>query len=583
LLKTRLLMKKYLTIIALAYSSFSIAQSVYAPLDNDYYDLIDRMDIKSGSSGNIFTSVKPYLRKDIAHFADKLAKDTSLHLSKVDKQELEYLQNDNWEWSNNSDSGKSKHKFIGPLYRKKNAFYDIYKKDFQLQVNPVACFTYGREDDPLELPAQRSVYLNTRGLELRGSIDNKVGFYTFITDNQALFPEYVDDRIAATSAVPGEGYWKVFKTNGYDFYDAKGYIDFNFTKHISTQFGQDNNFIGDGYRSLMLSNYSGNYLFWKVDTKVWRLEYVNVFAEMVADNLNDATADANYPRKYMALHYLTLHVTKNFDIGAFESITFGNTDTIHNRGFDLNYLNPIIFYNAVENGLGAPDKDHIGFNFKWNFLHHFSLYGSALLDEFNLDEILKHNGWWGNKQAFQVGAKYIDVFGIHNLDGQVEFNMVPPYTYTHFSFLPTTDPKYVDYSYFANYSNYDQPLADPNGANFYEGIGILKLHATRKLSFIGKLFYTIIGLDSAGKDFGSNVMTDYNKRVSEYGNFIGQGAKTTIVYISGTISYQIAHNMFIDLTAIIRSEKSIYTPYNSNDKIASVSFRWNIAQRLQEF
>ena len=406
-----------------------------------------------------------------------------------------------------------------------------------MQVNPVLDISLGREDDPLELGAQRNDYISTRGAEFRGIIDNKVGFYTFLTDNQALFPQYVDDKIAATSAVPGEGYWKPFKVTGYDFYDARGYIDFNFTKHISTQFGQDRNFIGDGYRSLMLSDYSPSYLFWKVDTKVWKLEYVNIFGEMVADNLGGATADYNYPRKYMALHYLSVHILRNLDVGAFECVTFGNTDTIHNRGFDLNYLNPIIFYNAVENGLGAPDKDHIGFNFKWNFLHHISVYGSALLDEFNLDEILKHNGWWGNKQAFQLGAKYVDLFGIHNLDGQVEFNMVPPYTYTHFSFVPTTSPTYVDYSYFANYSNNDQPLADPNGANFYEGIGILKLHATRQLWLTGKLFYTIIGLDSGKQDYGSNIMIDYNKRVSEYGNFIGQGEKTTILYVSGTITY----------------------------------------------
>jgi hypothetical protein len=281
----------------------------------------------------------------------------------------------------------------------------------------------------------------------------------------------------------------------------------------------------------------------------------------------------------MALHYLTYHFTKNFDVGLFESITFGNTDSIHNRGFDAYYLNPLIFYNAVENGLGAPDKDHIGFNFKWNFLHHFSLYGTVLLDEFDLPEVLAHTGWWGNKQAFQVGAKYIDIFGIHNLDGQLEFNVVPPYTYTHFSYSSKTD-----FSYFANYSNYDQPLADPNGANFYEGIGILRFQPLRALTLTGKLIVTEIGLDTAGgKDYGSNIMINYNERASDYGNFIGQGAKTTIVFISGTATIQIKHNMFLDFTAIIRKESSIYKAYTNNDEVISAAFRWNIAKRLQEF
>jgi len=566
-------------------ASVSFAQSVYAPLDKDYYDLIDRMDIKA-NSGNIFTSVKPYLRKDIARLADTLIKDSSFHFSNTDIRDLKYLQNDNWEWSRSADSGNSKKPILKYLYQKKNDFYAVNTKYFQLQLNPVAYFTYGKESDPLEGISSRTDYLNTRGAEIRGSIDGKVGFYSLVTDNQALFPQYVDDRIAATGAIPGEGYWKTFKKNGYDFYSVNGYIDFNITRHISTQFGQGTNFIGDGYRSLMLSDYSGNYLFWKIDTKVWKFEYINLYGEMVADNLDHYTGDINYPRKYMALHYLVFHVLKNFDIGAFENITFGNTDSVHNRGYDLYYLNPIIFYNAVENGLGAPDKDHIGINWKWNFLHHFSFYGTIFLDEFSLDQITAGTGWWGNKQAGQLGLKYVDVFGIHNLDMQLEGNIVPPYTYTHFSYSTTKN-----YSYYSNYTNDDQSLADPMGANFYEAIAILKYQPTFRLTLTGKLIYTLIGLDSAGADYGSapgqnwgsNVMLDYNTRMHDYGNFIGQGARTTIEYLSFGATYQVTHNMFIDLTAIHRVENSKLSYYNSDDNIFSLSFRWNIAKRLQEF
>jgi hypothetical protein len=421
-------------------------------------------------------------------------------------------------------------------------------------------------------------------------IDNKVGFYTFLTDNQAVFPQYVNNKITATKAIPGEGFWGSFKGNGYDFYTVNGYVDFNFTKHISTQFGQDKNIIGDGYRSLMLSDNSSNYLFWKVDTKVWKFEYVNIFAQMTADILGtQPQGDVFYPRKYMALHYLTLNLTKKFNIGLFECITFGNTDTINNRRFDFSYLNPIIFYKAVENGMGAPDKDHIGLCFKWNFLHHFSLYGTAFLDEFNINEIRARTGWWGNKQAAQFGLKCIDIAGIRNLDLQLEGNVVPPYTYATYSYSKVTN-----YSYYANYTNYQQPLADPNGANFYEGIAMLKFQPFYKFSFTGKMFYTITGLDTitslnainkAIYSYGSNIMLSNTKppRVSDYGNYITQGVRTTILYLSFTTTYQLAHNMFIDLTAIYRSEKSQLAIYNSNDKSVLVSFRWNIAKRLQEF
>lgn len=559
--------------------SASSAQSVYAPLDNDYYYLIDRLDIQGGR-GNIFTSVKPYLRKDIAQMADSALKDTGRlqrRMSKVDRLNLQYLQHDNWEWSHNKDSGNSKKKLIWGLYKKRNDLYAVDTKSFMLQVNPVLDLSVG-DDHAI---TDNSTYINTRGAELRGAIDNKVGFYAFLTDNQAAFPEYVSKHIATTNTVPGQGFWEPYGTNGYDFYTARGYVDFNLTRHISTQFGQDANFMGDGYRSLMLSDYSGNYLFWKVDTKIWKFDYVNVFAQMTSDIIGaPPQGDVDYPHKYMALHYLSYSFSNKFNMGVFECITFGNTDTIHNRGYDLNYLNPIIFYKAVENGLGAPDKDHIGMNWKWNFLSHCSLYGSVLLDEFNIGEIRANTGWWGNKQAGQIGLKYIDIFGIHNLDLQFEENIVPPYTYATYSFPGTVG----NYSYFGNYTNYMQPLADPLVANFYESIAILRFQPCYKFTFTGKLFYTVIGLDSAGKgNYGSNVMLSNTTRVSSYGNYISQGARTAIEYVSLTGTYQLAHNMFVDLGVIMRKQSSKTSFYNETDNSVFVSFRWNIAQRLQEF
>ncbi|HVA97994.1 MAG TPA: hypothetical protein VNG53_03790 [Bacteroidia bacterium] len=578
-------MKKNLLLLFVFSCSIAFSQSVYAPLNNDYNSLIDRYEIKSGTFANdIFTSVKPYLRNDVAQFADKLSADSALKFSSVDKRNLNYLRDDNWEWSNIKDSGNTKRAILKIIYQKKNAFFEYNSNGLQFQLNPVACFSYGKDMETIPTSINTSNYINSRGFEVRGTIDNKIGFYTFLTDNQAAFPTYMDNRIAETNGLPGEGFWKQFGKNGYDFFSASGYIDFHVTKHIVTQFGQGSNIIGNGYRSLELSNFSPNYLFLKVDTKFGKFDYVNIFAQMVAEELTTSNGsplgDVNYPRKYMALHYLTYNITKNLNIGAFENITFGNTDTINNRQYELNYLNPIIFYKAIENGLGAPDKDHIGFDIKWNFLHHFSLYGTVFLDEFNIDQIRANTGWWANKQAGQIGLKYIDVAGIKNLDLQLEANIVPPYTYTHFSYSNAPNNYYAN---FANYSNYNQTLADPNGANFKEFIGILKYQPFYRFTFTGKLFYTQIGLDKNGQDYGSNILLNSNNRVSNYGNFIGQGAKTTIVYGSFTTTYQLMHNMFLDLTLIMRNENSSLSSYNMKDNIGSFTFRWNIAQRLNEF
>ncbi|HXB38902.1 MAG TPA: hypothetical protein VNZ49_00075 [Bacteroidia bacterium] len=567
-------MKKLVLIFFLFNLPGLIAQSVYAPLNSDYSYLLDRYEIKSNNNaGNrIFSSVKPCLRKDIAQLADTLLQDSSALFSRVDKFNLQYLQNDNWDYSKSERAGNTEKRFLKIFYEKRNALYQFRNKDFEVQFNPVVYASYGKEQG-----SSNTEYVNTRGIELRGAINKKIGFYTFMTDNQAVFPLYVQTKIDSLQAVPGEGFWKTFKKDGVDFFTAKGYFTFNICKSINVQFGHDKNFIGNGYRSLFLSDFSSNYLFLKINTNVWKFQYTNIFAKLNPFNGNDNAL--YHPNKYMALHYLSLNLTKKFTIGLFESITFGNTDSVQNRRFELNYLNPVIFYKSIEDNSGSPDKAHVGFDLKWNFLKHFSFYSQLFIDEFIFEEaVTKNKGWWGNKQALQVGLKYIDVFGVRNLDIQLEVNAVRPYTYTHFSFS-----KYTNYSNFTNYTNYQQPLAHPLGANFYEYIGILRYQPFKRISLTAKMFYTVIGLDDPGKNWGSNIFLDYTTRQKEYGNALAQGIKTNIIYTDFTVSCHMKHNLFLDFKVIIRKQISESVLLNNNTNFLSAAFRWNIPQRMNEY
>jgi hypothetical protein len=558
--------------------SFSVAaQSDFTPLNSDYNYLIDRYDIKSDNNvgNNIYTGMKPYLRKDVAQLADTLLSRDSTHLfSKDDNTNLNYLKNDNWEWSKDPNAGNSNSPFLKYLYEKKNDFYEHTDPDFQLQINPVLYFGVGKEQ-----AANYDDYINTRGVEARGMIDQKVGFYTYLSDNQAVFPIYVQNKIISLGkALPGEGQFDTFGTHGVDYFEARGYITFNVTKHINIQFGHDKNFIGNGYRSLFLSDFSSNYVFLKITTRVWKIDYTNIFAKLAPFEGSDSSVyDGN---KFMSLTYLSMKITRKLTIGLFENVTFGNEDSLQKRTFDLNYLDPVIFAKYAEQNAGTTDKVHLGFDWKWNFLRHFSLYGQVFIDDFLLHPLLADQGSWVNKQAFQNGIKYIDVAGIKNLDLQLESNIVKPYTYTHSSFS-----QYTNYANFSNYTNYQQPLAHPDGANFYEFITIIRYQPAAKIYLTAKSFYTTIGLDKPGTDssWGSNIFINYFDHYRDLGNYIAQGYKTTIAYLSGTITYEVKHNVFIDLNAIYRNESSQLSVYNSNTKYVGIAFRWNIAQRLDEY
>ncbi len=523
-----------------------LAQETYIPLHTYSYHLLDRREILSGNiSSNFHTSLKPYSRKDVAEEQNlfntgEFDTPKQIYNTLYLKREADLID---------SDSSMSQRSIISQIYKDQHAFIEIDKPDFFLILNPVLYLQIGKENNNNSLK-----YINTRGLELRGSIDEKIGYYAFVGENQAVFPEYVAERIERDQAVPGQGFYKSFKTDGYDFFTARGYITFPISKHIRLQFGHDKTFIGNGYRSLILSDFSNNYLFLKFNTKIWRFNYQNLYTSLVRNY--DRGGDRRLPVKYMSLHHLSINLTNWLNLGMFESIVSGQ--------LDANYLNPIIFYRAIEQNLGSPDNALLGFEYKANFLKHFSHYGQLVVDEFNFNNFRDSSGWWGNKYGFQFGLKYIDVAGINNLDMQLEYNIVRPYTYT-----------FRDSS--ADYTHYNQQLAHPFGANFQEYICILKYQIAPKILVTGKAIIAEKGIDTAdATNWGGNIFLPYTTRESEYNNQIGQGVKQNIFIADLTASYQWKHNMFFELRYIRRNEK--INVKQSATNFVALAFRMNIAQ-----
>jgi len=543
------------------------AQSTNIPLDQDYYHLIQRYEIKSGQFAPTFHSnIKPYRRSDVASFVDTLYASHQEN-SRVDQFNLRYLANDNWEWSENENNASNKPLFKA-LYKNTSDLYHVDSKDFDLHISPVFHFGYGIEK------GQDNLFTNSRGLVIRGMISKKVGFYTYLVENQMRFPRYVRDWINDDRfVVPGEGFWKSFKDNGVDFFTARGYISFDAAKFINFQFGHDKQFIGNGYRSLVLSDFSNNHLFLKINTNVWRLHYSFMVSEMRADAFGTSGGSSSlidYPKKYLAFHRIGVNVTDNFNLGIFESIAFGQEDVSTGTSFELDYLNPIIFYRAIEQSGGSQDNALFGADVTWNFLNRFSLYGQVVLDEFLLKEVKSGDGWWGNKIAYQLGLKYIDVFGINNLDLQLEGNISRPYTYAH-------------KTNFTSFSHYKQALAHPLGANFKEFIAIAHYQPIPKLRLSGKLVLANYGADTDSTNWGANILKSYDDREMDFNNKIGQGVGTDLFFFDFTASYQLKHNLFLDFNQVFRTLDSELPERNMDNTVTSFSIRLNMARREHVF
>ena len=131
--------------------------------------------------------------------------------------------------------------------------------------------------------------------------------------------------------------------------------------YFNFQLGHDKNFIGEGYRSMILGQCL-LYPFLKINTSVWRIRYMNLYTQFT-DAINGADSIIRVTRKWGSFHYLSFDSRDWAQIGLFEGIIWPNNDSHPHRGFDPNYLNPIIFP-AGGIWCGSPDNALMGLNLK---------------------------------------------------------------------------------------------------------------------------------------------------------------------------------------------------------------------------
>ena len=274
--------------------------------------------------------------------------------------------------------------------------------------------------------------------------------------------------------------------------------------------------MGDGYRSLLLSDGASPYPYVKMNTTFWKIKYTNLYT-WLKDVRPEVTADRTYATKFAASHYLSLNVTKHWNIGLFESVIWTNKN---NRGFDMSFVNPIIFYRSVEFASSARSGNAmLGLTSKYKWNNQITFYGQFLLDEFSLSDVKAGQKSWKNKFGIQMGAKYFNAFNIKNLLLQAEYNIVRPYVYSHSEAI-------------TNYGHNNQSLGHQWGGNFKELVAIARYHNGRYYAD-AKLIIGIRGLDFNNAtdtyNYGSDIYRSYNEsRPYETGVVVGQGNKTNV-------------------------------------------------------
>lgn len=429
----------------------------------------------------------------------------------------------------NSYNTLSNSKFINKITNKN--LIKLNGEKFTLSIDPI--INTGITLEKNELTSQ-TLNETSFGLNLNSSLGKKwSGQVAFLAD-YSKYPSHIDALVQSKNISPGYDYSK----NGQAFF-GQGNITFTADDNFTFQLGYGKNFIGDGYRSLFLSDHANSYPYLKVTANIWKLKYMALYTNY--QDIRGSNGNINdYFQKLSTAHYLSLNITKWWNIGLFESIIWQAQEDEFYRGYDINYINPVIFLRPTEYSQGSSDNALLGGSMKFKIKRNNILYSQLILDEFKLNEMQAGTGWWANKYGYQFGLKSYNFLWIKNLMLQLEYNMVRPFTYTH-SYSPT------NISTLQNYAHFNSPLAHPLGANFNEAMASLTYHNKRWV-FEGITTLAKVGLDTnSSTSVGQDVYIPNNNRplnpatgkVIDYGYFTTNGLTTDIINSTVKISYVI--------------------------------------------
>ncbi len=512
-------LNEYENLVKLPYENEEYTSQINIPLSHHNYSLFDPALNRVGLNNH--TAQKPFVYSEVNRYYNFEAENDKIL--------------------------KNKSSWFGRKFWNEH-MVTIKGKGYWITLDPGVDLQVGKDTD-----TKIDTYNNTRLIYTQGGIGKNFNFFAVIYESQGRFADYFNRFAEARkpdggnpAIIPARGIAKEFKTDSYDYPVATGHISYSPSKTFNFQLGHGKNFIGDGYRSLLLSDNSSPYPFFKINTTFWKLKYTNTWMSL-RDVRPEVTADGSFRTKYIANHYLSWNVTKRLNLGLFESVIWQNDN---NRGFDLNYLNPIILYRAIEFSTGSRGGNAIiGLSGKFKFTNRVNAYGQLIIDEFSSSDISGGNESYKNKIGYQLGMKYYDAFSVDGLYLQAEYNRVRPYTYSHNTVV-------------LNYGHNNQSLAHTLGANFSEFVGIVRYQKGRIFGD-AKVIVAKRGFEfNTPEDmnfYGGSIYGSEDNRVMDNGNKLAQGNTTDFLHMEFQAGYLLnpATNLKIYGSVIFRDFKPL--------------------------
>lgn len=506
------------------------SERTFSTLYNKHIDTLD----------NFHTSIKPFYKKEVIGF------DTLI----------------------NSHNTSYKTGFFNKLTNQN--LIQINHVKFKISLDPIVNLGATLEKNRI---TSQTVNESAFGLNLQSSFGKKWSGQFALLADYSRYPSHIDALVQSKNISPGYGYSK----NDQAFF-GQANITFTADENFTFQLGYGKNFIGDGYRSLFLSDNANSYPYLKVTANIWKLKYMALYTNY-QDIRNSDGNMKDYFQKLSTIHYLSINATKWWNIGLFESIVWQSQEDDFYRGYDINYFNPVIMLRPTEYSQGSSDNALLGGSMKFKIKKKNILYAQLILDEFKLDQIKARTGWWANKYGYQFGLKSYDFMWIKNLSLQLEYNMVRPFTYTHSDF--STSPTQIHT--LQSYTHFNAPLAHPLGANFNEAMASLTYQKKRwiieAITTVAKVGFETSDTASIGQD----LYIPNNNRAQEYGNYTTQGLTTDIINSTLRVSYIVNTKSQLLLQAGITNRIYKNSIENNSTNMVFIGIKTAITNRYFDF
>jgi hypothetical protein len=388
-------------------------------------------------------------------------------------------------------------------FNRKLLYEDFYVKDstnIRMEINPAINLsglknTTGNKD---------LLYTNTRAVRAHANFMDRVYVTTMFYENQKFFPDYLNQFYKNYRVIPGYGWAKSFKQGGRDYYWASGQLAYRPDENNTLVAGHGKQFVGNGYRSMLLSDVPYQFPHIQYMYKDKNLQYSKTVA-LLKSRLDIENPVRPGEEKTGVFHYVAAGIGNHLELGLFEGTIVNNPDSSGNYSFYAGYVNPMPLLNSLLPFNNMETHSLVGLNVHYKPTHAFSLYGQLALDQ----PFKKSNGIpQSDKWSGQLGIKLFEPFQINNLIINSEFNLAAPSSYG------DMDPK-------LSYTHYHQPLAHVQGGNFAELVNILHYRKNR-FSIQAEMLWSQYGNTSVNIHSGKHIQLsdEYFTQQNESSQFL---------------------------------------------------------------